>query len=333
MGRSSLSSPEWGFSRRYALTTNEAAAFRPASPSGKQTTIAHGQHEAVIVEVGGGIRAYQFAGKDVLDGYRVDERCTGSRGLPLIPWPNRIRQGRYEWDGQQLQVPINEIGKGNANHGFTRTLNWQVTANGPHEAVATLRLHPQQGYPFILDLAITYTLGPQGLTVTQTARNVGADACPYGYGAHPYLTVGTDLVDEAVLTVPAATYLLADDAQIPVGRAAVEGTEFDFRHGAPIGQRRLDHAFTDLHFEADGRARVALVSEATGRTVTLWMDEHHPYLMIFSGDTLPPAARRRSLAVEPMTCPPNAFATGEQVRRLEPGESFTSTWGITVEDR
>jgi aldose 1-epimerase len=304
-----------------------------AAPSGRQVSIASGQLQAVIVEVGGGIRSFQAAGQAVLDGYGPDERCTSSRGQLLIPWPNRLQRGRYEWDGQQLQVPINEVSKNNALHGYTRWHNWTIASQAPDVAVASLRLHPQEGYPFTLDLSATYSLGPTGLTVVNTARNVGAAACPYAYGAHPYITVGTERVDRATLILPAAIYLTTDQMQIPIGREPVEGTPYDFRHGRPLGPVQLDHAFTDLTRDSDGMARVVLTSPETRRTVTVWLDESYPYVMIFSGDTLGTASRRRqSLAVEPMTCPPNAFATGEDVVRLEPGEAVTTCWGILVED-
>ncbi len=309
--------------------TAEHSARESVAPSGVQVRISNGRHDAVIAEVGGGIRSYQVAGEDVLHGYSVNEPCKNAAGQPLIPWPNRLSEGRYQWDGQEFQAPINEVDKWNALHGFTRSHNWNVAANGPHEAVARLRLHPQQGYPFILDLSVAYTLGEGGLTVTNVARNIGTVACPYGHGAHPYISVGTALIDEDTLTVPANTYLPTDERQIPVGREPVEGTPYDFRHGPSLGQVQVDHAFTDLTRDNDGLARVVLSSDSTGRSVTVWLDGSYPYVMIFTGDSLDPVYRRRAVGVEPMTCPPNAFATGEDVLRLEPGKSVTTRWGIT----
>ena len=299
-------------------------------PSGRQLTISSGAQRAVIVEVGGGIRLYEVAGVDVLDGYGLDERCTAARGQPLTPWPNRLHRGRYEWDRQQLQTPINEVNGLNALHGYTLGHNWTVVAHGQNEAVASLRLHPQEGYPFALDLSVTYSLAPAGLTVTNTARNVGATACPYAHGAHPYITVGTAQIDESSLTVPAATYFPTDMAQIPVGRAVVKDTKYDFREGHAVGRVRIDHAFTDLTRDDDGLARVVLSSPVHDRSVAVWLDRSYPYVMIFTGDTVEPISRRRQgLGVEPMTCPPNGFATGEGVLRLEPGAAVTTRWGIT----
>ena len=185
---------------------------------------------------------------------------------------------------------------------------------------------PQPGYPFSLALAIEYALSEEGLRVSTTATNVGTDACPYGSGAHPYLKLATETVDDVVLRVPARTVLRSDDRGIPVGAAAVDEVELDFRIARPVGATRLDHCFTDLERSPDGLARVELHTPE-GVFLTLWVDETHPYLMLFTGDPLPDVARR-SLAVEPMTCAPNAFRSGDGLIRLEPGESITSSWGI-----
>ena len=184
------------------------------------------------------------------------------------------------------------------------------------------RLHPTPGYPFTLDLRVEYTLGEDGLTVRVEATNVGEDACPYGFGAHPYLAGGDGLVDELELRVPAETALISDERSIPIGRQSVDGTELDFRTPKPIGTVQLDHCFTDLQRDGDGRARVEL-----GGRATLWVDESYPYVMVFTGDALPDVARR-SVAVEPMTCAPNAFRSGDGLIRLEPGESHSGSWGI-----
>lgn len=315
------------------MSTRDHSGRTKAIPSGEQMTIVSESYRAVIVEVGGGIRAFEAAGVDVLDGYDLDQPCTFARGLPLIPWPNRLHRGRYSWDGEEYQAPINEVDKNNSLHGYTRFLNWNLTAQGPNVAIASLRLHPQDGYPFILDLSVTYEVGPAGLTVTNTARNVGSTACPYAHGAHPYITAGTDNIDQATLTLPASTYLPTDAAQIPLGRKPVSGTSFDFRESRAVEDVQIDHAFTDLARDGDGLASVVLASAATGRTVRLWLDSSYPYVMLFTGDGVEPASRRRTgLGVEPTTCPPNGFATGENIIRLEPGESVTTRWGITVED-
>ncbi|MBV8196393.1 MAG: aldose epimerase, partial [Candidatus Dormibacteraeota bacterium] len=151
-----------------------------------------------------------------------------------------------------------------------------------------------------------------------------------GAGAHPCLMAGTQLIDECALTVPAAARLLVDDRQIPVGRAPVDGSAFDFRRARRIGHTQLDTAFTDLQRAGDGLAWAVL--EGPSRTVRMWVDATHSYLMVFTGDTLPPGRQRRGLAIEPMTCAPNALQSGDGLRTLQPGETFASEWGIVVQD-
>lgn len=301
----------------------------PVPPSGRQYAIRHDAQTAVVVEGGGGLRTYRLDGVDVLDGYGPTELCTGGRGQVLLPWPNRIRGGRYTWDGREHQLPVDETDLGNAIHGLTRWRSWQLRESGQARVELGVRLLPRPGYPFSLDVTAAYALDRAGVTVTTTVDNVGAAAAPYGYGAHPYLTVGTPYVDAAVLRVPAVTYLPTDEAHVPTGRAAVAGTAYDFRAGRRIGDAVLDVAFTDLERDAGGHAEVTVSAPDSGRSVTLWMDGHHRYVQVFTGDTLvADDRRRRGIAVEPMTCPANAFATGTDVLRLEPGDTITSRWGI-----
>jgi aldose 1-epimerase len=186
-------------------------------------------------------------------------------------------------------------------------------------------LHPQPGYPFLLQLRITYVLATEGLTAHLSATNTGGAACPFGCGVHPYVTVGTDTVDDALLRIPAQTALRSDGRGIPVGTVDVDGTELDFRTPQRIGATKLDTGYTDLDRDESGRAAVA-VSDGDGRGLALWMDESYEYVMVFTGDI--PAVSRGGLAIEPMTCAPNAFRTGDGLVRLEPGESWSGTWGI-----
>lgn len=298
-------------------------------PSGTQFALAHGNQRAVVVEVGGGLRRYSVDGRELLDGYREEELCTSGRGQVLIPWPNRIEDGRYEFDGGSHQLPLDEPEGHNAIHGLVRWSAWTAVESSPTRVVMKYVLHPQPGYPFSLALSIEYTLSDGGLRVETTATNVGADACPYGAGAHPYLTLGTPTVNSLIVRVPARTVLRSDGRGLPLGEEPVEETECDFQQPRALDGTRLDHAFTDLDRDDDGLARVELTDPAGGARLTLWVGEDYPYLQLFTGDPLPDVARR-SIAVEPMTCPPNAFRTGESVIRLEPGQSFTSRWGLAL---
>jgi aldose 1-epimerase len=302
------------------------------APSGEQIELIHGEQRAVIVEVGAGVRAYAVGAREVLDPYAERDICDGAHGAPLIPWPNRVGDGCYRFDGVEHRLALSEPAAGNAIHGLLRWRPWQVLERERTRVVMGVPLHPQPGYPFALDLTIAYELGEGGLTVSTTVVNVGDRACPYGAGQHPYLSAGEALVDACLLELPAATRLLSDARRLPSGEAPVLGGELDFRRGRLLGALRLDDTFTDLAREHRDRALVRLHGP-DGHTVELWVDGHHDYLQLFTGDTLTPARRRRGLAVEPMTCAPNAFQSGRGLTRLDPGASFTSTWGVRLLDR
>jgi aldose 1-epimerase len=300
-----------------------------SAPSGEQFEIAFGEQRVVVTEVGAGLRSYAVGDLDLVDGYGEDELSTAGRGQVLIPWPNRLQDGSYEFAGKRHQLPLNEPEAGNAIHGLVRWEGWSVRERDDDRVVLEHTLHPRPGYPFTLALAVEYALSEAGLRVTSTATNAGGDACPYGSGAHPYLTVGTETVDAVVLRAPGRTMLQVDDRGIPTGAAPVEGTEHDFREAKVIGPMKLDNAYTDLQRDGDGLARVELGHPDGAVTVSLWLGESYGYLELFTGDSQP-SVNRRSLAVEPMTCPPNAFRTGEGLLVLEPGESTTAEWGIEV---
>jgi len=294
---------------------------------GEQIEIAHGSQRVAVVESGGGLRAYEVDGRELLDGFPPGEQPRSGRGQVLAPWPNRIEDGSYEFDGKRLQLPLTEPEHRNAIHGLVRWAPWNLVDAAPDRAVLDYTLEPQPGYPFSLALSIEYVLSDAGLTVTTTARNIGAGPCPFGSGQHPYLTLGTPTIDTLSLRMPARVVVVSDERGLPVRSESVDGTEHDFRGGRTIGGTVLDNAYTELERDGDGRACVLLDDANGGSGVTLWVDETYLYLVVFTGDPLPDVARR-SIAVEPMTCPPNAFRSHDSLIRLEPGESIASTWGI-----
>lgn len=296
-------------------------------PSGAQHELVRGEQRLVAVEVGGALRSYRVGARELLDGYAETERASGARGQTLIPWPNRLEDGAYNWDGEHHQLPLSEPAKHNAIHGLVRWANWVPTERAADRLTLSHVLHPQPGYPFTLELSITYLLDDQGLTVRTTARNAGKQAAPFASGAHPYLSVGTPRIDAASLKFRAGSYLPTDDRGLPTGKKRVAGTRYDFRNARRIGETEIDLAFTELERELDGLFWVELISPDGKEATALWCDAAYNHVEIFTGDALQ-VRPRHGLGVEPMTAPPNALRTGEGVRRLEPGETFTASWGI-----
>jgi aldose 1-epimerase len=306
---------------------------RPASllPSGEQYTLRLGDQQAIVTEVGAGLRSYAVAGREYLDTFAADQMCSSGRGQVLLPWPNRIDRGRYTFAGQTYQLPLSEPDPGNAIHGLTRWLNWLPVEQTPSRVALGLLLHPQVGYPFLLALEVAYMLSAQGLEARATARNVGPAPLAFGAGQHPYFTLGVAPVDSLRLRLPATTYLPTNERGIPTGRAPVAGTPLDYRAERPIGPAALDTCFTDLAADADGLVRVHLAHPSGAPRLTLTLDPAHTFVQVYTGDTIGDlTARRRGLAVEPMTCAPNAFNSGDGLRVLAPGESFTAAWRVSV---
>lgn len=300
----------------------------PIPASGRQLALSAGGLTAVVAEVGAALRGFAAGGMPLVHTHADDGYARFAEGQILVPWSNRIAGATYLHAGRREQLPVTEPEAGNAIHGLARWAAWEIRSADDDRAVLGLELHPQAGYPFRLSLEVEYALDAEGLRVSTTARNPGPRALPYGCGFHPYLTVGTPRIDDARISIPAATRLEVDDAGIPTGtRLPVAGTRWDLRGNRPIGALELDTVFTDLERDGEGRAEVSLRAP-DGRGVVLWIDAEHPYVMAFTGGALPEADRRRSIAIEPMTCAPDAFNSGDGLRILAPGESLVTRWGL-----
>jgi aldose 1-epimerase len=304
-----------------------ATITETSAPSGEQHHIGHGRHHAVVTEVGATLRSYTVDGVPVVDGFEATEMCDSGRGQVLAPWPNRLGDGSYVFEGCAAQAALDEPDRHNAIHGLVRWVPWQVLSSAQNVVALGCTVAPQPGYPWHVSLLVEYRLGRSGLSVVARVTNYHHSAAPFGIGFHPYLATSAS-IDSASLVVPARRRLVADDRGLPTGVQQVAGTEFDFTSRRWVGETQLDTAFTDLVRDSDGMARVELDEPSGGRGATLWMDEHFSYVMVFTGDTLDPERRRRSVAVEPMTCPPDALRSGRDVVRLEPGASWSGRWGI-----
>lgn len=279
----------------------------------------------MVTEVGAILRVYSVDGRDVIAGFGEDEVVQKGRGMQLLPWPNRVRDGQYTFAGVRQQLDLTEPERHNAIHGLVRHVVWDLMDFTGDAVTQRVRVYPQPGWPGILEATVTHSLSPDGLQVSVSAKNIGSTPVPFGYAAHPYFSVGESVVDDIVLEVPAARYLEVDDRLLPIELRSVEGREQDFRSAHPLGSVVLDTAFTDLRRDPDGRARVTL--RLGDRYAEMWCDGSYGWLQVFTGEHL----RDINLAVEPMTCGPNAFNPGpteDDVIVLEPGASFSGAWGV-----
>jgi aldose 1-epimerase len=297
-------------------------------PSGEQVAIAHGDQRAVVTEVGATLRAYARDGVAVVDGFRADEVASAGRGQLLYPWPNRMGDGEWTYSGRVARASVDDVPHATAIHGLVRWRPFQIDAVNQNRCVLSLTVHPSPAYPFSSEVSVAYHLGALGLTVTTTVTNRDDVPIPFGLGFHPYLAVTTPTIEGAQLEVPARAYVAVNDRRLPTGEILpVAGHAIDFGLRKSVSGHELDVTYTELVRDDSGLA-VAVVQDAQGGAVELSVDRTFPYLQVYTGDQLDRGQRRRAIAVEPMTCPPDALRSGKDVVVLEPGQHWAGSWRL-----
>lgn len=301
----------------------------PTGPTGRQFAISHGDQQAVITERGAALRSYRVGERDVVVPFGADELPPAMHGAILLPWPNRLADGRYRFDGTTHQLPINEPDRRVANHGLVHTLDWRPVGHSDSHVELALTLLPRPGYPYRLDVHVRYRLAADGLTVRLTAANTGEARAPYGVGFHPWLSPGRARIDDCILRVDAGRWLRTDDRLLPVA-TKLPPVEKDFSTARMLGGTSLDDGFAAATYR-DGRSWVRLTAP-DGSTAAAWMRPPLAYWQVCTGD-FPETGRyeRTGVAAEPMSCPANAFVTGQDLAVIAPGATHTVSWGLCLE--
>ncbi|WP_203231146.1 aldose 1-epimerase family protein [Nocardioides caldifontis] len=304
------------------------------TPSGRQLEIRAGRYAATVTEVGASLRRLERDGRPLVRPYDVDEHAPAYSGAVLAPWPNRIADGRYTFGDREHQLPVNEVERMTALHGLVLWEPWEVLEHEPSSVTLEVRVFPRPGYPFRLDLVITYSLDESGLSVLLGAVNVGVDPAPYGCSLHPYLVAGDGTVDDWTLELPVTEVLDVDDRLLPTGLRPAAELDYDFTRVRSLAGVEVDHAFTGVRWSAPNPATglaeaAACVRAADGSGVELRWDSRCPWVQLHTADRPEPRLHRTGLALEPMTCPPNAFATG-QADVLPPGGHHRARWRIAA---
>jgi aldose 1-epimerase len=299
--------------------------------AGELFEISSGDRRAVVTEQGATLARVEWDGRQIIAAPADDGFASpGCHGQHLMPWPGRVPKGRYEYEGEHYQLPITDHVTGAAIHGWTRWATWQVAEHGPDHITLGCRILALPGYPFPFEYELSYRWSGDSLQISASARNIGNRSAPFGYGAHPYFTLGPPRIDDGILQVPASRYFVYDDDLIPKGPPVpVDGTEFDFREGKPIGAAVLDVTLTGLARDEEGRAAISFRAPDDSICISFLYYEPLEYVQLYSGDTLP-AHRREGLAIEPNTCPPNAFNNGLDLLHVAPGASTRARWAFSV---
>ena len=293
--------------------------------------IERGGYVAVVTEVGAALRNYEVDGLPLCLGFGADELPTGSRGQVLAPWPNRLSGGRYEFAGRSGRAAVDGAAGEYAMHGLVRWQPWRLEGRRQDAVELSLVLYPQPAYPFCLALGIEDRLEDRGLVVTTRATNEGEVAAPFGLGFHSYFHAGSAGVDGCCLELPARSHVLFDEQYLPRGRQGVDKSRFAglavHGSGLALGATAINDCFSDLEAD-DGCWHARLILPQERFDLELWAEAAFAYAMVYSGDHMEAPLRRRGIAVEPMTCAPNALRSGQDLIVLDPGASFAATWGM-----
>jgi aldose 1-epimerase len=277
---------------------------------------------------------------DIAEGYRDAAEISarpGSRFGVMVPFAGRIADARYHFNGGDYDLqPGAAAGKRESRHGFVRDADFAVAELAADAGSARVTLstsvgrHP--GYPFAIDLSVSFTLDADGLALAVRMRNGGDEPAPCYFGWHPYFHVSDGHADEWLLEIPAQTLIRTGADLIALGGNAAyvplgDAPGLDFRHSRPIGDSVLDHEYTDLVAAADGRIRTRLRDPKSGFGITVWQERG--VMHAFTGDTLKRDVRR-SIALEPMECMANAFNRPEWAAalHLDPGAERVYRCGV-----
>ncbi|MGB3858242.1 MAG: aldose 1-epimerase family protein [Ornithinimicrobium sp.] len=287
-----------------------------------------GSNRAMLHTAGAALQSLVVEGRDLVVGYPPGPERAGFRGALLLPWPNRLRDGCYEFDGVEYQAALNEVSRRNALHGLLAWTEFAVLERTQDTARLHATVPVQPAYPSRLEVEVLLELVDDGLRTTVRSVNVGDRPAPYGVSSHPYLSCGTGMVDDWTLRVDADSVVEVDERMLPTGRlldAAQIG--LDFRNPVSLRDVQLDHCFRRV---GDGHSTWAELRAPDGGGVRItapgtWAR----WWQAFTSDTTPGALHRAAVALEPMTCPPDAFNTGEAMV-LEAGAQHEVSWMITA---
>lgn len=292
-----------------------------------------GNSFSIIPELGANIYRLQLNnGKkslSLIDGATDHELDTNPfyKSTFLLPFPNRIKHGKYNFDGQSYQLPVNEPKLNNALHGFICHRKFEVMEEDLAEGSATIVLKnfylgDYEGYPFPFETTIEITLSDEdGVTLRMDVANTTAKKIPIGMGWHPYFSFDHDIAD-VLLKMPPCLEVEVDQFNIPTG----EKRSFD----AFSRPQKIDHSNFDHCFQIDdpnNRVETILTSPAKEFSLHIWQENDigkFQFLQIFT----PPG--RRSIAIEPMTCCIDAFNNQLGLVILDPGEKISAKFGLKV---
>jgi aldose 1-epimerase len=303
----------------------------------EQVTYYHESHRcaaSIIPAFGANLRAlvltHENQSINCIDGVKsYHELITDSafKSAFLLPWPNRVKNGEFQLNSQPFSLPINEVPRNHAIHGFLYRHPFIIIEESlqENEAIFTLKNEYRgnyPGYPFCFNTTIEFRLDlNQGLLIKITIENTDQENIPVGIGWHPYFQFG-ETVDQYQLEMPAVKAFELDKKFIPTGNI-VDYKEFN--RPATIANTKFDSSFRLL--ENTGKVTTKLIEPDRKLAIECWQEtgkDKYDYLQVY----IP--KHRMSLAIEPMTCGIDAYNNGEGNWRLAPGSAAGGSFGVSL---
>jgi aldose 1-epimerase len=305
------------------------------TPLGEIIELRSTHASATIATLAAALAGLEVHGRELAERTPPTRIPSHGHGIVLAPWPNRVRDARWTHDGTVQQLDVTDPGNNTAIHGLLRNTAYRISQRSDDAVTLTATIHPQHGWPFLLDTAVRYALSDEGLTVTHTATNRGATSAPWAVGAHPYLRIGAGPLEAVTLEVRGTHYLELDAQLLPVAVHEVEpGGDFDLSTPRALGELDLNVAYQDV---ATGSGGAAVLTAPDGARTVVWQDAAFRWLQVFTPRNFPhvdpdgtetPAL---AVALEPMSAAPDALNSGEGLVWLEPGERREASWGVRYE--
>ncbi len=302
----------------------------------KEIELNYKNQSLVINILGGGIKEYYLVKngqkENIIYGYSKDEEKSGSMGDILFPFPGRIENSEYTFEGKKYKLSGLKIKDGHAIHGFAKLAIWKLINKTENSATLSFSMtkkeYEAKGFPFGLTINVTYSLSGKGLMCSAEILNMGDEAAPFGLGFHPYFSINGAKVDEMFLQIPANKMVEFAPNLKPTGQFLEIDGDLDFGTQKKIGDLVIDNCFTDLNYENDEAKTTLSVGDVK---ITIWQDQNLPYLQLYSADTIGEDHLRKGLAIEAQTCTGFVLNMPEMgLKVLQPGEKFTASWGIMI---
>lgn len=267
---------------------------------------------AVISRRGGAIHQLLVGDFEIVPKFSLANPLDFVYGHTLAPWPNRLEDGQYQFAGKNFQFEDLDA-QGNKNHGLVLDELFEIRAQSDHSVLLGYRFGSDAGYPFEIDLEISYELRGSGLEVLATATNLGQDA-PFAIGFHPYLLT----TESFSLSANFQEQSIQDERLLPIGTKPIAGLQLD--QDSP-GLSELDHCFSGADEVVITRPDGEVVVKATANL---------PFFMLYRPNRHLSEAGA-VIAIEPQSAMANVFRTSPDSCLLPAGQS--RRFGFAIKKR